>query len=254
MIVAMKKIFILTQKKDAQEALLRLRDIGVVHVQHENPPEGENVARIKEEIRNLRDAIEFLENQKHIDVSQGSSCYEMIERILDCRHEIRQVEDDMAKRHSLINNWEPWGNFNPKDLEDFLNRGLCVRFFKVPVKALDSLPSDVICEEVFVKNKIARYLVICKEKKSFDFQEIHFPAMSLNEMKKAQQQASQKIQNIKNELKRYGACLNSFKHMLLETQADLRLQEAIAGMGEHEEIFCLTGFCPKETCHQLERI
>ncbi len=254
MIVPMKKICILTQKKDAEETLLRLRDVGVVHVQHENPPEGESVAHIKEEIRNLRDVIEFLKSQKPVDISQGAGCYKMIERISDCLHEIRQLEDDMAKRHSLINNWEPWGNFNPKDLEDLLNQGLCAKFFKIPVKALNSLPEDVICEEVFIKDGVARCLVICKEKKSFDFQEIHFPAVSLNEMRKSQEQASQKIQNIKNELKGYGSCLNGFEHILLEKQADLRLQEALAGIGDQEELSYLTGFCPKETCHQIERI
>ncbi len=252
MIVPMKKISVVIQAKDAEHALIDLRDIGVVHIQHEHPPESSNAGDRKEEIRKLEDAIIFLEGQGAAHVAQGSGRCEMIERITGCLHQICQLEDDMAKRHALISQWESWGNFSPEDLRTFSHHGLCVGLFKIPVHELENLKEDVVCEKIFVKDKIARCLVICTEKKSFGFPEVHLPVMSVEEMKALQDQEAKKIQNVKNELKRYHSCLNSFKHILLEKKSDLRLQEALAGMGKDEALSYLVGFCPSKMCVKLK--
>ncbi|MDD3374240.1 MAG: hypothetical protein PHY73_00760 [Candidatus Omnitrophica bacterium] len=252
MIISMKKISIVVQKKDAQEALMRLRDIGVVHVQHENIPENVSISETKEEIQKLQDAINFLEGQGAAHVPQSSGQKEMIDRIIECIHQIRQIEDDMAKRNSLINQWELWGDFNPQELEKFSHHGFCAGLFKIPVKEVESLPKDVVCEKIFVKEKIAHCFVLCKEKKSLGFQQVHLPSLGLSEMKDVQAKDAQKIQNIKNELKRYYPCLSSFKHFLGEKQSDFRLKEALAGMGQDQELSYLVGFCPANVCIELQ--
>ncbi|MDP8264441.1 MAG: hypothetical protein P9M12_03050 [Candidatus Aceula lacicola] len=254
MIIPMKKVSLVVQKKDAENTLMRLRDIGVVHVIHENPPEGTGVAEVKEEVRALQEAIHFLEGQGASHATQGSGRIEMIERITDCVHQIRQLKDDMAKQHSLISQWEPWGDFNPKDVESFAHKDLHAGLFKISVKQLKNLPDDVVCNKIFVKDQVAHCFVLCKEKKALGFQEVHLPQISLSQMKEAQSADANKIQNIKNELKRYHSCFNSFKHILEEKFSDLRLKEALAGMGAAEELSYLVGFCPSSACVEVKNV
>jgi hypothetical protein len=50
MIVPMKKAVVVTQSKDSLDALNKLRSSGVLHVRHEQPPKGKDIATLHEEI------------------------------------------------------------------------------------------------------------------------------------------------------------------------------------------------------------
>ena len=50
MIVPMKKVVILVQSKDSAEAIERLRTLGVVHVEHEQPPKGKDVSVVEQDL------------------------------------------------------------------------------------------------------------------------------------------------------------------------------------------------------------
>ena len=186
MIVPMKKIFLIVQKKDNFSSIDALRHLGVVHVEHEKSPENESTAILKEQIGKLKTAIEFFEGQPVLAQEPLNDWEALLEEILRDLHKINQVKDDIVKRRLQISKWERWGDFKPQDLEGLRNNGLCARLFKIPVREVNKLPSDVICEKIFVKEKIAHCLVICKERRNLSFPEVILPALSLGDMKKAQ--------------------------------------------------------------------
>jgi vacuolar-type H+-ATPase subunit I/STV1 len=60
MIVPMKKVFILTQSKDASAAVKSLRKLGALHVENQEPPKGEDINSIREDLAAIEKAIGIL--------------------------------------------------------------------------------------------------------------------------------------------------------------------------------------------------
>jgi V/A-type H+-transporting ATPase subunit I len=172
--------------------------------------------------------------------------------LTQCLHKLNQLEDDMLKRQTLIKAWEPWGDFDPQDIQALRSQGCCVKLYKIPVSELGSLPEDIVCQKIFVHEKIAHCVVIGQEGCSLSFPEIALPAMGLDQMKALQEADARKILVIKEELKKDGIYLNAFKESLGAKTSDLRLQEALAGMGQNQGLFYLKGFCPSENFVKLQ--
>ncbi|MDP8267038.1 MAG: hypothetical protein P9M07_08915 [Candidatus Aceula meridiana] len=252
MIVSMKKIFLIVQKKDSLSTLDALRHVGVVHIENEKVPESANVILLKEQIGKLKTAVEFFESQPILTQEPLNDWEELLEEIIRDLHKIKQVKDDIKKRKTQIAKWERWGDFNLADFAELRTKGLCARLFKIPVKQLSNLPSDVICERIFVQEKVAYCLVVCKEQKSLPFEEVALPNLSLSDMKNAQVHDATSIKVMEGALAKDSFYLNEFKDILDGKIADLHVQEVLAGMGDAEEFSYLKGFCPNEVCPQLQ--
>jgi len=252
MIVPMKKIFMIVQKKDSFSAVNALRHLGVVHIENEKAPESENLTLLKEQIGKLTTAIEFFEDQPALAQEPLNDWEALLEEIIRDLHKIKQIKDSMVKRQMQIAKWEEWGNFNPADFDELRSKGLCARLFKIPEKEFNSLPADVLCEKIFVKEKVAHCLVICKERKTLPFQEVALPALSLADMKNAQAHDQTRIKVMEGALRNDNFYLDEFKKILENKISDLRLQQVLVGMGDIEDFSYLKGFCPNEACPQLQ--
>ena len=60
MIVPMKKISVITQSKDAEDALKALRKLGIFHVEHERMPQGKDVNLLEEDIALVNKSLDIL--------------------------------------------------------------------------------------------------------------------------------------------------------------------------------------------------
>ena len=60
MIVAMKKVAVITQGKDKLSALDKLRSLGLFHVQHTQPPKGKDIGVLNEQIALVSQALSVL--------------------------------------------------------------------------------------------------------------------------------------------------------------------------------------------------
>ena len=65
MIVEMKKVFLLLQKEQAEGALDDLATLGVVHVEHQNPPAGLELNEVNEKLNIVDTAMVILSAYLH---------------------------------------------------------------------------------------------------------------------------------------------------------------------------------------------
>lgn len=254
MIVPMKKVFVVAQKKDAQKALVALRDVGIVHLEHEKIPAGQNLSELKDHIQMLEGSISILRQfSEKTPQTRAENWKDKIREISGYLGQLLQLKEQIAKREALIQQWEPWGDFEPSDVQFLSQRGVYIYFLKIPAKELYKMPQDVIAETVTSTKGTLRCAAIANRKVDVPFSPLVLPPLSLNKMKSLQQEDEENIQKIKKRLKDFCQYLVSFEEILKKEASEFRFQEALAGMGEAEDFVYLKGFCPVDNCEILER-
>ncbi len=255
MIVPMKKIFMVTRKKDAPAALEALRAEGIVHVEHTVPPAGEGTQEIKEDLRLLERVLQILPARDQAGDQSDLSAGEWKEKAAEITRHLDRIGDlteEKARRRILISEWEPWGDFDSGDFEALGERGLIVKLCRIPLKEVARVPSDVIARKIFVSGSEAGCLLIGKGKTNIPYREISPPPISLGRMKEEQEAAQRALEESEAEIARAGRYGESFRQIFRRLESELAFRQARAGMGESGELNYLKGYCPAGAAGALE--
>ncbi len=258
MIVPMKKAVVITQAKDSLAALNKLRSIGVLHVQHEQLPEGKDIIALREEIALFNQALSILSGIK-IEPKSAPADKEAIDGQFICRHIIdlskrkEQLTEYLRSLSILIKQYEEWGDFNPQEFTDLTGENIFAGLYQIPLKQLKQLGDDIAVGKLSVKGGIASCLLVSRKKIDIGLKEIPLPRMGLADMRKRSKQDSQVIENIEQQLigqVGYQAGLNKVKSGL---EKELEFQEAFSGMGQAEMFSYIGGYIPFDSVEKLTR-
>lgn len=256
MIVKMKKIHLIVQEKNIDSTLSQLRDLGIVHIEHLETPRGQKLDGLKREIKKLNKVIALLsgydtdlnekQQERIVDWQQK------LDEILSTREELDDLREYLRKNVSLIDYWEPWGDFNVNDISELTARGVYVWLCELSRKDLKKVPKEIVLKKISRSKGITRYVAISKEKIEFPFRAIRRPAYSLNEMKGFKKETEDKIAEKENMIKNSVVHLKGFENILKEKQEELTFQKMSSGMKRDELLSLLKGFSPVDKVESLE--
>ena len=253
MIVKMKKVHIVVQKKDALSAVEALHDLGVVHVDNAQIPRGERISQLKEYQGTLEKVIGFLSQvDKHHQQQELQDWQTTAQEIFGLVSLIEQYHRATAQRQAKIEKWEPWGDFRPLDVEALRHKGVVIRFAEFPKKEIPEVPDGVILDQVFVKGGSAGYAVISREEVELPFRVLGLPDVSLEELRREQATCGKRIKEAERQIRESSAYLDSFQKIFSRVDEELKFQEVYRGKGEEGQLAFLKGFCPVDACHALE--
>ena len=121
MIVKMKKIHMIVQKKDMVSALESLRELGSVHVEHQELLTGSLLEDRREEVGNLENIIGILKaavGTGKVEQREASNWSGVVNEILALSVDAERCRESIARRAVRIRRWELWGDFDPKEIEE----------------------------------------------------------------------------------------------------------------------------------------
>lgn len=256
MIVPMKKATVVTQVKDSLSALGKLRSLGVLHVEHAQVPKSKDIAGLTEEISLIDQALSILSGikvePKEVPADKEIADEQFIFRhIIDLYKRKDQLTQYLIALSVRIKQCAEWGDFDPQDFADLAKNNIFAALYRIPAKQLEQIPQDMVVSKLSVKGGIADCLIISGEKIDIGFKEIPLPQESLAQMYERRAHDLQAIQYIEKQLTEqlgYRAGLNKIRALL---QKKLEFQEALAGMGQAEELVFISGYLPFDS---LERI
>jgi hypothetical protein len=186
MIVPMKKATILTEAKDAGATVKYLRTLGVLHVEHQNLPEGRNISALQENVALINSSFDVvneatgsginLQPQKKISGDWTAVANHIIE--LNKRKE--QLESSSRTITSQINEWERWGDVDLHQIQHLSKNGVYLKLYKVPVKEMQSFPKDIAVKTIFTAGDIAYCAVISQQLFECAFDEVLPPNQSVS--------------------------------------------------------------------------
>jgi V/A-type H+-transporting ATPase subunit I len=254
MIVPMKKIHLIVRKQGMHDALLKLRDLSCVHVEPLEAAAARHLGLLREDVVLLKRAVDALRAIRQKGPQESFSDWRIkAEEIARELTEIEQLTEDMTKRELLIAQWEPWGDFNPEDVERLRFKGIHLQLFKAPAGKPVDVREGAVCQIIFTADKFYHCVAVSKEPLDFPFEIVKWPECGLDSLKALQQKGKALIEKAEQGIGGNVKYLDFLEDALLKAQDKLTFEEAASGMKQDEQLSLLKGFLPQDRCEQLTR-
>lgn len=250
MIVPMKKATLIVQEKDAQGALVQLRSLGIMHVEHQKQPGGGDIASLKEELGLVNRAIEILSTvdflrQKKIEPEQAIIDWKFIAKhLIDLNKRFTQLEEYSFILKAGIVQWQPWGDFDPGQIEALRQKGIYIGLYEVPLKEIKNIPSGIIVKQIYTSSGVGYCLFIAQKEIQVLFKEMSLPKMGLEDMRKRLCEDGRMMAIIRDNICKYLANLGGLKAIKAQLVKKIEFSETLRGMGQIENFVYLRGFIP----------
>ena len=146
MIVAMKKATVITRREEKQDTLRKLRKLGVLHISAV-PAQVLSAQEWREKKILLEKALAVITpapepEQKNTPGGGLEAALATARSILDTHEAIRilnEVSENLKKEVLRLHDWE---GVSVSDLQAIRDQGYEIKFFEVPPKQLDLIPSE----------------------------------------------------------------------------------------------------------------
>lgn len=136
MIVPMKKAIILFEAGEAEDAIKYLRTLGVLHVEHQNPPMGRDISALAENIALIDSALNFLslvtasEKTSRPQNTNNGDWLAVADHIIGLGKRKEHLESSSRSITGQINEWQPWGDIDPDRILHLNQKGIFLRLYQ----------------------------------------------------------------------------------------------------------------------------
>jgi len=259
MIVPMKKATLIVQAKDAPEALLKLRSLGIMHVEHQRQPRGEDIAILKEDLAlanraiEILSAAEFLKQKKTWEEPVPADWKFIVKHLMDLHKRLTQLEEYSFTLKGKIAQWQSWGDFDPAQIEALRQKGIYIGLYEVPLKEIKNIPSRVIIKQIHTSSGVGHCLLIAQQEIRVSFKETPLPKMGLEDMRKRLYEDGRMMAIIRDDICKYLADFSGLKAIKAQLVKKIEFSETLRGMGQIENFVYLKGFIPFDKEALLEK-
>ncbi len=251
MIVKMKKIILITQSKDIDSTLESVRRLGLLHVEHENAPLGENIAALKEKLNHILKAIAVLHDIKNQAISDNKEDV-LIDEIAGLLDEKETLAEELQILKRDIEIWNEWGDFDPEAIEGLETKNIRVRLCKLSTREIKDAPKGVIIEKIFEKGKIIYCAAIFREDIKLPFETLALPEVSLEEMFLKKKDCEENLVRIDKRFLEISAHKNELIKYEKKLGVIIEFNEIREGAGNFEKLSYLKGYCPENKLGIIE--
>jgi len=251
MIVAMKKIFLLVQQAQAAKALDSLAALGVLHVEHQIPPAGQEINETVEKVNAVEHAILILSkisSDNKSDIPQKSTdAMVASHHVIDLEKRRLQLMEYSVTLKSWIDQWQGWGDFEPEKIRQLSGDNVFLKLYQIPKEHLKELPKGVFLKKIFAEGQIFNCVVFSRTNITLPFKEIDLPKMSLSQMKARLDEDSIIIRDLEKQLLNHVCSRQSLSEERKKLISQKEFYEVLKGMGRAEEIMYVKGYVPVDS-------
>ena len=258
MIVAMKKVFLVVQGKDAEFLLKGVRKLGVLHVENVIPPKGDKLAVLHNDLFLLNQAIALLESEGKNSVSraQGKRMPDwrpLAQHIIDLNKRFQQLKEYSVTLSSGIDKYVEWGDFDPQEAARLSLKGICLRLYKLSDEQIKSLPKDIYLKKINRQGHIYNCAIIADKNFNLPFKETEMPKVSLSMMQRRLVEDKKTAGLIKEELLREFVYLDYLKDTRAQIMKEVEFYEALSGMARQQEgLIYIKGYIPFDSENSIK--
>lgn len=138
MIEPMYKYYFLVPQGDYLRFLMRLRQLGVLHVKGNGgglPSDLQDRLEAQNRLQQVLDLLAKREVQPRDWTEElPEDGLELMKRYEDWNDKVDDREQEMEQLDKQLEQWRPWGDFSGKTLDELADTGLYIHFFSCPAK------------------------------------------------------------------------------------------------------------------------
>jgi V/A-type H+-transporting ATPase subunit I len=255
MIVEMKKAFLLLQKERAQTALDNLAALGVMHVEHQNPPAGLELNELNDKLNIIEQALLILstinQEKNQLQAQKTGDPIFIGRHIIDLQKRYDHLREYSVTLHSLIDRWEDWGDFDSQEIRELAQKNIYVKLYQIPKEQLKSLPKNITVKKIFSEGPMQNCAIFSYGDVILPFKELELPKTSLSWMRHRLSEDAKIILDLKEKISQqliYQDNLIAEKNVLVN-QKDF--YEVLKGMGQAEQLVYVKGYIPIDAEERL---
>lgn len=243
MILPMKKITLLCLNEDQNKMLHSLQDIGMVHITHCRQPLCSELEKEKawfDRLQKARDALPL--NPERAPTGDAVQVtLEKVEKLVQRRKELEGAwKTGNDERQRVL----PYGNFDPARISSLAKRGVNVRLYRAPLHSPVITPEGSVFFVIRKDRHFQYFALVGTGDFACDYEAFQIPEQSLAETETRLSTIEKEMESISEEFDRFGSEKKALETTLMRTQEKIGFMEVKAGMGSHETISCLQGYCP----------
>ncbi len=252
MIVAMKKVFLLLQKEHAQPGLDKLSSLGVMHVEHQEPLVGLKLNEINEKLNLVDQALIILsasaqeKNQPSVQQSSADSDT-LVRHIIDLQKRYDHLKEYSVTLNSLIDQWKPWGDFDPQTIKQLASENVYVKLYQIPKEQLKNLPKNIIVKKIISEGALEYCVIFSYGQINLGFLEMELPKASLSWMQQRLVTDARAMLDLKKQINQQ---LSSQEILIVEKKSLINqkdFHEVLSGMGQADQLVYVKGYIPADT-------
>jgi V/A-type H+-transporting ATPase subunit I len=255
MIVPMKKITLLISAGSRQSALNKCRKLGVLHIRHIQPPQGEEIDQINQKLIDTDKVLNLLEPGDSAVTRKPSKADASgtITQVLEIRRRLDSLRSELHEKQNLAQWFELWGDISPESVSTLRKNGVFVRFYQGNQAGLKKIPGNKKIR-IVKENGSTILLTLFSESEDerLDFKEETLPDIEPAQLRREIQKIEKEISHLSGKLKSSAAALDHIKAFRNSLKKQLEMSQALNGMGEAEGFVYLQGFCPGELIPELK--
>lgn len=263
MILPMKKVSIVLLNKERENALLKLRKIGLVHLEKIDGS-SEKLSLFKEQTNNALLSESILgeiklskkEKKEKPEVLSKEQVINLCKQICDKNDRKKQLTEEINANLNELERFKEWGSVNLDDFEYLSKNGVQLKMFEIPSDKYVQIDSEIDTLLVNKDKKNSRFVLINSgnERPSNllpEAYEVPLPRISTNLLEKEILENKAEIESINKfyyENAKYLSFIVDFRKNL---QTDIEFENIYAGMGhesdgKENDLAWISGYVPEE--------
>ncbi len=248
MIVPMKKVFLLLLNSDKNDALKKLKELGVMHLE-DMTGTGDKLALLQTERDMIFRSLSCLPDIKKKslkDVSYSKEeTLEITKRIINLSEELKSISDSMINTQKEIDRIKVWGDYNPDDIKLLKDSGVDIKLFEIKKSDLKELPDNIKIFTIASQKSTGYHAIICENDSDLEgFEEFQIPDFGLDALNKLLETKQISKEKIQHELVTLTDANKSLQSLLADYNDEIEFENIYSGLAVDGSIAYLQGFMP----------
>ena len=268
MIVPMKRVSVVILEKEKQEALTKLRRLGVVHLDRIEGA-GEKLAALKENAASAVQTLSVLSEMKlpksHKTHSVPALGDEMLvgkcAEVISLTEQKKFLFDEIASDAAELERFEKWGGVNPVDFAYLAEKGIPLVMYEIPAGLYNEIDGSVDTILVNSGKKDVRFLLLSKgserpEGMPPEAFAVPPPRRATNELESQIEADKKHLSDIEKELAENTAYIRQITAFKERLEKKIEFENVFSGMekedsGKDTALAWISGYVPVDSFEKL---
>ena len=234
MIVPMKKISLIVDRDKKEEALRKLRDLGIVHIEI-NEGFGEKLVQYKEQITALERLLFAVGKPKKIEQKSLE-----LDEALNIANEIDLLGDEktaclseQASLNAEIERLKDWGDIDPDAIEALALKGIKIAFYETPKREYAALSSDIQTVKLDNGKNTVRFFILDNGEDidpALSNYQLALPKISTEKMKERSAKLKDRVVEIDTRIASFACYADRVKSIIKDLEKEIEFETYSTGM------------------------
>ena len=270
MIVPMKKVSLIIREDKKDEALKKLRKLGIIHIEI-SEGSGERLSLLQEQISALESTLFTIGKQKKVeqkdvDTEEALSISTMIQALDE---EKKQCQAERISITSELDRLASWGDIDPSSISELESKGYEISFYEMPKSEYEHLSESVKTVRIASTKTSVRFMLLNSGTKDIDETtylpaeyRLSLPQNSTNRMRERLFELVARIDEIDTLISSKACYIDGIKKAVLAIEKEIEFETYATGIGDENlspdsdrsiSIAYFTGYIEAENLDKLKR-